>query len=154
MSAGKTYTISSFRSGFFHQIVEIEKSSFRNPYSPESLRLLTMWCPRLFLTAISSEIVLGYVVASAQDVHAHIISLAVRPKYRRQGIGSDLLRSLLECLQSIGVEKVMLEVREGNLAAAALYEKLGFEQSGTIDRYYEDGCPATVLEKRLVKRSR
>lgn len=149
MSAGKTYTISPFEAQFFHQIVEIEKSSFRNPYSPESIRLLTMWCPQLFLTAVSNDLVLGYVVASAQDMHGHIISLAVRPKCRRQGIGSDLLSSLLERLRSIGVEKVMLEVREDNLAAAALYEKLGFGRSGSISQYYEDGCGAILFERLL-----
>jgi len=108
-----------------------------------------LWYPELFLTAVSNDSVLGYVVASAEDAYSHIISLAVRSEHRRLGIGTDLLKNLLERLKSIGVTEVSLEVREDNLIAAALYQKLGFRLSQRINRYYEDGCTAVVFERSL-----
>lgn len=149
LTVARKYIILPFEARFFSQIVAIERESFRNPYSPEYLRLLTLWCPDLFLTAVSNSTVLGYVVASASGKRCHIISLAVRPAYRRIGIGRDLLMSLLERLQSRGVVGVSLEVREDNLIPAALYQKLGFRPSRRIDGYYEDGCSAVVFERSL-----
>jgi ribosomal-protein-alanine N-acetyltransferase len=149
LTAARKYIISPIEARLLSQIVAIERDSFRNPYSPEYLRLLTQWCSELFLTAVSDSNVLGYVVAAANEKHCHIISLAVRPAYRRLGIGRDLLETLMERLRSIGVVEVTLEVREDNPIAAALYEKLGFRPSQKIDRYYEDGCTAIIFEKSL-----
>ena len=149
MTILEDYVISSFNLRFFSQIVAIERSSFQNPYSSDYLRLLTTWHPELFLVAVFDELVLGYVVASAKGKQGRIISLAVRPEYRKRGIGTDLLRRLLERLQSIGVVEVSLEVREDNLAAITVYDKLGFKLTGRIDRYYEDGCAALVFERSI-----
>ena len=49
------------------------------------------------------------------------------------------------------IEKVILEVREGNHAAIGLYAKLGFTTLATRPRYYDDtGEDALVMEKKLV----
>lgn len=149
MKVGKEYLISPFENRFFSQIVAIEKLSFQNPYSPEYLKLLISWYPELFLTAVSNGYVLGYVAAFATEKRSHVVSLVVRPEYRRLGIGTCLLESLLERLRSNGVAQVLLEVREDNVAAAGLYKRLGFRESRRVARYYEDGCAALVLEKLL-----
>lgn len=111
--------------------------------------MLTTWYPELFLIAVSDSCVLGYVVASADRRWSHIISLAVKPECRRIGIGTGLLKNLMERLRSNGVRQVLLEVREDNKAALRLYEKLGFRWSRRISRYYEDGCGAIELERLL-----
>jgi [ribosomal protein S18]-alanine N-acetyltransferase len=146
--AGK-YVIKLFETRFFSHIMEIEKASFKNPYTSKILRLLASWYPELFLTALKGNLLVGYVVAAANEDRGHIISLAVRPDCRRQRIGTDLLASLMERLKSLEVMTVSLEVRADNLAAIALYEKLGFVRSGNVRHYYEDGCAAIMFEKSL-----
>jgi len=149
LKVGKGHIILPFETRFFSQIVTIERSCFQNPYSPDYLKLLALRYPELFLTAVSNDYVLGYVVAFAVGKQGHIVSLAVRPGHRRMGVGTGLLESLLERLRSNGVDEVFLEVREDNLVAAGLYRKLGFREFSRIARYYEDGCAATVFEKLL-----
>ncbi|MFP4007173.1 MAG: ribosomal protein S18-alanine N-acetyltransferase [Spirulinaceae cyanobacterium] len=69
---------------------------------------------------------------------AHITLLAVAPAYRRQGLGSLLLSTLLQKAQARGLERATLEVRRSNQAAIALYQKFGFKIAGTRKKYYQD----------------
>lgn len=67
-----------------------------------------------------------------------IVNIAVDPRQRRMGHGRSLMRMLLQVAVKMGMQKVSLEVRESNAAARALYESLGFCQSGRRRRYYPD----------------
>ena len=73
-----------------------------------------------------------------------IMRLAVAGKLRRQGIAEALLKCLLA---EKGVSQVHLEVRADNLAAIALYEKVGFKHNRIRKKYYSDGCDALVMNK-------
>ncbi len=55
--------------------------------------------------------------------------------HRGQGLGTRLLQSALEHAKKIGLEKVELSVYSENLAAIALYKKIGFQQIGFINNY-------------------
>jgi [ribosomal protein S18]-alanine N-acetyltransferase len=79
------------------------------------------------------------VVRSAKDAtvecDARIFSVAVDPAYQGRGLGTRLTQEGLQYLQSVGAERVRLEVRPDNLAARHVYEKLGFQSH---DRMTED----------------
>lgn len=83
-----------------------------------------------------------------------ILNLAVDPDARRQGCGRRLLWLALQAGRKMGMQKAILEVREGNGAAIALYLGSGFVQVGRRRRYYADtGEDALVLECRLAEPS-
>ena len=65
---------------------------------------------------------------------AEIIDLRVRGDERRAGVATRLLRASLDALDD--VDKVILEVRAGNTAARALYERMGFQTVGSRAEYY------------------
>ena len=65
---------------------------------------------------------------------AEIIDLRVRRDERRNGLATRLLNASFDALD--GVEKVTLEVRAGNTAARALYERMGFQIVGHRAEYY------------------
>ena len=71
------------------------------------------------------------VVRSAKDAtvecDARIFSVAVDPAYQGRGLGTRLTQEGLEYLQSVGAERVRLEVRPDNMPARHVYEKLGFQ---------------------------
>ncbi len=75
----------------------------------------------------------------------HIVTIAVRQQYRRQGIGELLLTAGLETALEAQQEHVTLEYRISNEAARALYEKFGFTQVGVRARYYTDNQEDAVL---------
>jgi [ribosomal protein S18]-alanine N-acetyltransferase len=77
---------------------------------------------------------------------AHIILMAVHPKYRRCGLGYGILLKLLDAAHGCGMKYATLEVRASNVAAIALYTKLGFATAGTRRNYYSDtGEDALVM---------
>lgn len=93
----------------------------------------------------SSEWILGMVGVWCMTGAAHIVTIAVRPEHRRQGIGEVLLVAALEAAREAGQEDVTLEYRISNGAARALYEKHGFTQVGVRGRYYSDNQEDAVL---------
>jgi ribosomal-protein-alanine N-acetyltransferase len=62
--------------------------------------------------------------------------VVVAREERNRGVGIKIIRELLLRAQSAGATSVLLEVRESNLAARRLYEKLGFSQQGRRSNYY------------------
>jgi ribosomal-protein-alanine N-acetyltransferase len=77
---------------------------------------------------------------------AHVSTIAVHPAWRRRGIGSLLVYSLLRHAQALEAHVVTLEVRVSNTAAQALYADWGFRIVGRRRRYYSDtGEDALVM---------
>jgi ribosomal-protein-alanine N-acetyltransferase len=77
---------------------------------------------------------------------AHISTIAVRPEWRRRGIGELLLVAMLERAVELGGDLATLEVRVSNVAAQSLYQKYGFAKVGLRPRYYSDrGEDALVM---------
>jgi ribosomal-protein-alanine N-acetyltransferase len=76
---------------------------------------------------------------------AHITNIAVREKYRRQGIGELLLISMIELALELDAHLVTLEVRTSNTTAQSLYAKYGFVEVGLRRGYYTDNREDGVL---------
>jgi [ribosomal protein S18]-alanine N-acetyltransferase len=70
-----------------------------------------------------------------------ILFLAVDPAYRRRGIA----RGLVENELARGAGEWLLEVRESNVAAIALYESIGFKQVGRRREYYPDPVESAIV---------
>jgi ribosomal-protein-alanine N-acetyltransferase len=66
----------------------------------------------------------------------HITTIAVRPEYRRRGHARALIGAALAAFPD--ASHVHLEVRPTNVKAIALYESLGFRETGRRPRYYGD----------------
>ena len=79
----------------------------------------------------------------------HLIATA--PEYRRQGIAAALLEHWFRHAQTVGITRLLLEVRAGNAAAQSLYLKYGFTAVGIRKHYYslpEDGHEDAVLMEK------
>ena len=74
-----------------------------------------------------------------------MVDLRVMASERRRGLGRQLLWASLTALGDVGA--VELEVRSSNVAARALYESLGFSETGSRSNYYAtaDGREDAVL---------
>src|ERR1700741_4574350 len=62
--------------------------------------------------------------------HNGVLAMAVLAEYRGRGIGSALLREVLQGARTFGLARVELAYREGNARVAALYERFGFVREG------------------------
>ncbi|MDI9619748.1 MAG: ribosomal protein S18-alanine N-acetyltransferase [Candidatus Nezhaarchaeota archaeon] len=144
-----TISIRIARLSDLEQIVEVESSSFERPYPPALILSMLYLHGDMFYVATGDHEVLGYVVGAREGRYGHVLSIAVKPKWRRKGIGVALMKRLLEEFKSSLLEGARLEVAVSNYAAIALYESLGFKKLGVKKRYYPWGEDAYVMFKRL-----
>ena len=89
--------------------------------------------------------VVGMIVLWLIIDEAHIATIAIHPDYRREGIGSRLLKFALDDASKRGARQAMLEVRAGNSGAQELYRKFGFEVVHRRPRYYKDNHEDALL---------
>ena len=120
-------------------VVAIEETTFAHPWSRADYEgELTRNVAARYLVAVLDGEVVGFAGARIILDESHITNIAVAEKYRKQGIGGAVTSALLQYLSNLGAAYATLEVRESNLAAQHMYEKLGFIRVGRRKRYYED----------------
>jgi ribosomal-protein-alanine N-acetyltransferase len=89
---------------------------------------------------------LGVAVAWRVAGDAQVMELAVRPAWRRRGLGGALLDAV--CSAASDEHGVCLrELRESNAGAALLYERHGFVRVGLRRKYYPDGEAAVLMTR-------
>lgn len=121
------------------QVVEIERASFSNPWSENSFRSeLTQNEHSYFFVADEANRVIGVLGYWFIIDECHISTVAVRPEWRRRGVGQSLLSYALAQGMKQGALMATLEVRISNAAAIDLYQKFGFKIVGQRKRYYRD----------------
>ncbi len=91
----------------------------------------------------------GFALARVAADEAEILTLAVIPATRRQGLGRALLSAAMARARAAGARRMVLEVSAGNIPARALYAASGFAAAGRRQRYYEDGSDALILAVML-----
>lgn len=78
----------------------------------------------------------GFILFRVVADEAEILTLAVRPQARGRGQGAELTRNAAVVAAAAGAQRLFLEVAEDNVAARALYRRVGFEAVGRRPRYY------------------
>ncbi|QQP36300.1 putative N-acetyltransferase san [Caligus rogercresseyi] len=111
--------------------------------------------------AYYNDIVVGAVccrvqVTSGQPASRklYIMTLGCLHPYRRRGIGSKMLRHVLDTVEKEGhFDAITLHVQVNNEGALEFYKKFGFHIVGTKEQYYKriEPADAHVLEKQLNK---
>ena len=103
-------------------------------------------------SASGDEEVIAYLFYRWIADEVHIFRIAVHPEWRRQGIGSQLVRECLRAARRRDVTAAVLEVRASNTEALELYHNFGFRVVATRPKYYSDsGEDALVLKLEIMK---
>ncbi|MDS2172067.1 MULTISPECIES: ribosomal protein S18-alanine N-acetyltransferase [unclassified Nesterenkonia] len=97
----------------------------------------------------TDERLLGYVGMMCVLPLADVQTIAVAPEAQGRGLGTRLLRLVVDTAAVWGAEQVLLEVRADNDGAQALYTREGFTHIHTRRRYYPDGADALIMQKPL-----
>ena len=89
--------------------------------------------------------IVGHVVTDEAEIH----DVVIQEQSRRSGRGLQLVVHFERLAQSMGAEKIFLEVRTDNHPAIKLYTRLHYTRSGYRPAYYSDGQDALVMCKDL-----
>ena len=120
------------------QIAELEKVCFADPWSVTSIETELTSRLSLWLVAMEGDTVVGYVGSQTVIDESDVMNIAVHPDYRRRGIAEALVGALEKALRQRGSRALTLEVRDSNVPAITLYDKLGFTQVGLRKNYYRN----------------
>lgn len=82
--------------------------------------------PGLFLVAVNGRLVVGSAMAGYDGHRGWIYYLAVDPAYRRNGIGTALMKKAEGLLAQMSCPKLNLQIRADNSDLQTFYEKLGY----------------------------
>ena len=101
----------------------------------------------IVVVAHRRALIIGFAIMRFGEEEAHLDLLAVRPKYRLEGVGRQLIDWLEKSALVAGVSVVYLEVRANNRGAQSFYEKLGYRRIRSLPGYY-NGCESAVCMAR------
>jgi ribosomal-protein-alanine N-acetyltransferase len=114
-----------------NRLAAIHAEAFATPWSAVELEVLAAQ-PGVLAVAEDD----GFIMLRVVLDEAEILTLAVRPNARRQGLGGRLTgQGVLEAARA-GARRMFLEVAENNEAALALYARAGFVRTGRRKAYY------------------
>ncbi|HET7356822.1 MAG TPA: ribosomal protein S18-alanine N-acetyltransferase [Nocardioidaceae bacterium] len=97
------------------------------------------------LVALEDTALVGYAMTLASGDVVDLLRIAVHPEQRRRGVARTLLDTVIERGARTRAERVLLEVRVGNVAARSFYAASGFAEISRRRGYYRDGSDALVL---------
>jgi len=106
---------------------------------------------RFMSVAEDGNTIVGYcgVFVPAPGIEADILTVAVLPDYRRQGIAKEFMRQIEAYALERKASAMMLEVEISNESAIKLYESLGYMKISVRMDYYGPGKDAHVMRKEF-----
>lgn len=134
------------------QLLALERAAFTTDHlSPRQYRRHLHSPTAVVLVAVDAAELLGKALVffrQHSDV-ARLYSIAVAQHARGRGVAKALLEAAAAAARRRGCQRLRLEVRQDNVAAIALYERLGYRRFAARTAYYEDGADAWRYESRL-----
>lgn len=138
------------------EVVEIEESTGLSQWGWDAYRAELEKPEAIMLVArrdaqdAAGRNVIGYIASRLSAGELHINNIGVRPESRRRGVGNSLMRAALDEASRGGARLAVLEVRAGNRAAIALYERQGFAVVGERRNYYRSPTEDAKIMTRVL----
>jgi ribosomal-protein-alanine N-acetyltransferase len=128
-------------------VLHVESESFTNPWTREmyTWELQNRSVCHIYVVRTADCPVAGFCAFWLVFDEIHINNVAVLPPFRGLGIGTALMRHVLEEGRKLGAKRATLEVRASNAIALRVYERLGFYVAATRRNYY-----STPVEDALI----
>ncbi len=156
----QTFKLRKFAPDDLQSVMQINRVCLPENYTDFFFIDLYQRFPETFIVAEEDGKIVGYIMCRIEVGLAsfglgglirkgHVVSIAVLPRGRRKGVAQALMNTAMEGMCYYKAKQCYLEVRVTNGAGVALYKKLGFDVSRTIDGYYSDGENAYVMTKKL-----
>uniref|UniRef100_A0A6G1SQA7 N-terminal methionine N(alpha)-acetyltransferase NatE n=1 Tax=Aceria tosichella TaxID=561515 RepID=A0A6G1SQA7_9ACAR len=104
--------------------------------------------------AFFNDVVVGVVCCRLDMVdggkHLYIMTLGCLYTYRRLGIGTTMLKHVIDFASKKSVDYIYLHVQSSNTGAIEFYSKFGFEIVGVKEDYYKKIEPSSALVLKKV----
>jgi ribosomal-protein-alanine N-acetyltransferase len=132
------------------EVLTIEGESFGFPWLKEDFIYYLRQRNCVGIVAEHDDRVVGFMVYELAKRHIQLLNLATAAKFRRRGVGAQMLAELIRKLSPQCRTRIVVEVRETNLAAQLFFRDNGFRAVSVLRDHYEDTPEdAYVMQYRL-----
>ena len=90
------------------------------------------------MVAEKDDEVVGFMIYELHKTRLHILNFAVNREFRRRGVGRQMMNKLVGKLSHQRRTRILLEVRETNLAAQLFFQTNGFRAVSLLRDFYDD----------------
>ncbi len=101
---------------------------------------------RISIGLISKSKLIGFSFGWIVLNELHITLVAIHPSYQRKGLARLMVSEFLEIAKMKNIKTTVLEIKENNYAAKALYTSLNFKEINTRLNLYKDGSNALIFK--------
>ena len=120
------------------EVLSIENSGFEFPWSEEDFIRCLRQRNCIGMVAEYDERVVGFMINELHKNRLHVLNFAVQSDFRRRGVGQQMIGKLISKLSHQRRSRIMLEVRETNLAAQLFFREAGFRAVSVLRDFYDD----------------
>ena len=135
-------------------LTSLERSLFPDyPWSQAQFKeeIAGLGGTRQFILALNDGSIIGYagIMVVAAGVPADLLTIAILPDFRGQGLAQVMLAELESWAKAKGATEIILEVDTKNESAIRLYKFSRYEEISTRANYYGLGVDALIMRKEL-----
>ena len=120
------------------EVLDTEAGSFEFPWSEDDFIRCLRQRNCIGMVAEHDDRVAGFMIYELHKSRIHVLNFAVAEDYRRRGVGSQMVAKLIAKLSAQRRRRLVLEVRETNLAAQLFFRENGFRAVSVLRSYYAD----------------
>jgi [ribosomal protein S18]-alanine N-acetyltransferase len=120
------------------EVLAIESACFEFPWSEDDFIRCLRQRNCIGMVADLDDEVVGFMIYELHKTRLHLLNFAVSPRHRRQKVGSRMIAKLAAKLSTQRRTRIVLEVRETNLAAQLFFRERGFRAVSLLRDFYED----------------
>jgi [ribosomal protein S18]-alanine N-acetyltransferase len=120
------------------EVLAIEAGSFEFPWLEKDFICCLRQRNCIGMVAEQDDRVVGYMIYELHKTHIHVLNFAVAGPRRRCGVGRQMIAKLIAKLSLQRRSRILLEVRETNLAAQLFFRASGFRAVSVLRSYYAD----------------
>lgn len=131
-------------------VAEIEKECFSKPWSEEAIKAAINDDLSHFIVAKVGNEVVGYGGMYSVMGEGYIYNIAVKRKYRKFGIGTNIVNELVNYSKIKSLNFLSLEVRKSNTPAINLYSNCGFEKVGNRKNFYTNPLEDAIIMTKFL----
>ncbi len=120
------------------EVLDIETASFEYPWLEEDFIRCLRQRNCIGMVAEYDDRVVGFMIYELHKDQLHVLNFSVRPDVRRRNVGEQMVAKLVGKLSQQRRNRIVLEIRETNLAAQMFFKNLGFRAVSVLRDYYDD----------------
>jgi [ribosomal protein S18]-alanine N-acetyltransferase len=120
------------------EVLAIEGESFEFPWFEDDFIRCLRQRNCIGMVAEYDDRVVGFMIYELQKSRIHVLNFAVAAAFRRLGVGSQMIAKLIAKLSPHHRSRLILAIRETNLAAQLFFRENGFRAVSVLHDYYAD----------------